>query len=471
MVMKKGIRFYTLIAASIITCSAVFAQTQTVPFGVNYQAVARDGQGNELKNSKIDVKFSIISDNPVGPIVYEEVHPDVITSAYGVFSLIIGDGDPVNTKSTRYTAFNQIMWETAAHYVKVGVKFNNYNDYVDMGTMQFLAVPYALYAQKSLEPGPQGPKGDRGDPASDNQTLSFDGNNLSLSVGDGGAPSVVNLSTLNVPHSLSILGDTLSIMGGNKVGLPNYMQDLTLDVNNILKITKNPAGSSLNLTKYLDNTDNQTLGFDSGTNRLNITGGNNVDLSKFHQSLIYNSSTNKLSISNMAGEVDLTPLKNDADPDPTNELQSLTFDKNTNNITISGGAPVSLNNPIGFKAKKTINQTGLAIGTTYPFIISDVEFDEGLDYNSGTGTFTAPLPGIYTFLVIYKADGTGSGRVLSILKNGSVWEILGPDIIAGTELSKWVVMKLNQGDFISLTINTGMSTFSGTGSFVGYRNN
>ena len=29
-----------------------------------------------------------------------------------------------------------------------------------MGTMQFLAVPYALYAQRSLEPGPQGPKGE-----------------------------------------------------------------------------------------------------------------------------------------------------------------------------------------------------------------------------------------------------------------------------------------------------------------------
>ena len=28
-----------------------------------------------------------------------------------------------------------------------------------MGTIQFLAVPYALYAQKSLEPGPPGPKG------------------------------------------------------------------------------------------------------------------------------------------------------------------------------------------------------------------------------------------------------------------------------------------------------------------------
>jgi len=46
--------------------------------------------------------------------------------------------------------------------------------------------------------------------------------------------------------------------------------------------------------------------------------------------------------------------------------------------------------------------------------------------------------------------------------------VLGPDITAGTELSKWVTMKLLQGEYVSLTINTGMSTFSGTGSFVGY---
>jgi hypothetical protein len=462
--MKRGKWLFTSVLA--ILFSGLAAMAQSVPFGVNYQAVARDGYGNEIKNSKIDVKFSIISDNQDGQVVYEEIHADVPTSPYGVFSIIIGRGTPVvNGKS--FSSFSQIRWDSAPHYVKVSVKFSNYNNYIEMGTMQFLAVPYALYAQKSLEPGPQGPKGDPGDPASDNQKLSFDGKNLTIS--ENG--NTVNLSTLNVAHNLTILGDTLSIYGGNKVGLPNYMQDLTLDVNNILKISKNGSATPINLSKYLDNTDNQTLSFDSGTNRVSIAGGNYVDLSKFYQQLNYNSSTNKLSISNIAGEIDLTPLKNDADADPANEIQSLTFDKNSGNLAISSGNAVSLNNPIGFKAKRTVNQTGLTLGTTYPFVNSDVEFDEGTDYDSGSGTFTAPLAGIYTFLVIYKADGSGSGRVLSILKNSSVYEVLGPDILAGTELTRWVVMKLNQGETVSLTINTGMSQYSGTGSFVGYRNN
>ena len=63
------------------------------------------------------------------------------------------------------------------------------------------------------------------------------------------------------------------------------------------------------------------------------------------------------------------------------------------------------------------------------------------------------------------------GRILSLLKNGSVYEVLGPDISSGTEIIKWVTLKLIQGNTISLTINTGVSTNSGTGSFLGYRVN
>ncbi len=430
----KFFRRYFSLLIFLFLASASFGQN--VPLGIFYQAVARDNFGKEIINKNIDVKFSIISGNPIGPVVYQELHSDVITSKYGVFSLVIGHGTPTGGL---YGELSQIQWNTAFHYLKIEVKFDN--DFIDMGTMQFLAVPYALYAQKSLEPGPPGPKGDQGskgdpgDPASDNQTLSFNGNNLSISGGN-----LVNLSTLNVPHQLSLLGDTLSILGGNKVGLTNQIQDLQLDVNNKLKITKNASATA-------------------------------IDLSKFNQSLTFNPSDNKLTISGGSAAVDLTALKNDADSDPTNELQTLTFNRNTGDLTISSKNTINLENPIGFKAKKSISQTGLTIGSTYPFINPDVEFNDGTGYDSGTGGFTAPIAGIYTFCIYYKADGSGSSRVLNLLKNGTVYEVLGPDISSGTELTKWVTMKLDQGNVISLTINTGMSTYSGTGSFIGYKVN
>ena len=427
MALKVFKRYFVLL---IFLYAGLTAFGQTVPLGIFYQAVARDNFGKELVNKNIDVKFSIISGNPLGTVVYQELHSGVITSKYGVFSIIIGHGTPTGGL---YSELSQIKWNQAYHYLKVEVKFDN--DFIDMGTMQFLAVPYALYAQKSLEPGPPGPKGDPGDPATDDQTLSFNGNNLAISGGN-----TVNLSTLNVPHQLSLLGDTLSILGGNKVGLTNQIQDLQLDVNNNLKITKNASATA-------------------------------IDLSKFNQSLSFNQTDNKLTISGGSAPVDLTALKNDADSDPANELQTLAFNRNTGDLTISSRNTVNLENPVGFKAKKSISQTGLTIGSTYPFINPDVEFNDGAGYDGGTGNFTAPISGFILFAFTIKLTDWEVAGFINLLKNGTIYEVLGPDISSGTELTKWVTMKLDQGNVVSLTINTGMSTYSGTGSFIGYKVN
>jgi hypothetical protein len=154
----------------------------TVPGGINYQAVARDNNGNELVNTDIEVRFSIKTGSPTGATVYQEVFTGVTTSRYGVFSLIIGKGDPV------IGTFAVINWSTANHYLQVEVKFENL--FMDMGTMQFMAVPYALFAGKSLEPGPTGPAGPmgpQGPEASDDQALSYNNLTRTLSLTNGGS--------------------------------------------------------------------------------------------------------------------------------------------------------------------------------------------------------------------------------------------------------------------------------------------
>jgi hypothetical protein len=251
--------------SSCVFLIALFAGSasmgQNVPLGISYQAVARDNYGKELVNKSIDVKFSIISGNPLGTVVYQELHAKQITSKFGVFSLVIGTGTP--TGGT-FGELSQIQWGTAPHYLRVEVKFDN--DFVDMGMMPFLSVPYALYAQKSLEAGPKGdpgPKGDQGDPATDNQSLSFNGVNLSISGGN-----TVNLSSLNIPHQLTLLGDTLSILGGNKVGLTNQIQDLQLDINSKLKITKNASATAIDLSKFT-----QALSFNQDNYQLSLSNG------------------------------------------------------------------------------------------------------------------------------------------------------------------------------------------------------
>lgn len=174
----KRVSFYVLTAIVAMMAATLTAGAQgTVPGGINYQAVARDNNGNELVNTAIEVRFSIRTGSPTGPVIYQEVFTGVTTSRYGVFSLMIGKGDPVLGN------FADIDWSTANHYLTVEVKFENL--FMDMGTMQFMAVPYALYAAKSLEPGPAGPpgpKGDPGDPATDDQQLTYNSSTRTLSL-------------------------------------------------------------------------------------------------------------------------------------------------------------------------------------------------------------------------------------------------------------------------------------------------
>lgn len=176
----------TVVTALIAATGAAAAQG-TVPGGINYQAVARDNSGKELVNTDIEVRFTVRTGSALGPAIYQEVYTDVTTSRYGVFSLIIGKGDPILGN------FSAIDWSTANHHLQVEVKFENL--FMDMGTMQFLSVPYALYAAKSLEAGPAGPpgpKGDPGDPATDDQSLSYDRNSRDLSITGGNKVSLDN---------------------------------------------------------------------------------------------------------------------------------------------------------------------------------------------------------------------------------------------------------------------------------------
>ena len=390
MALKGFKRYYVLL---ILLLSGNISYGQNVPLGIFYQAVARDNTGKELANKNIDVKFSIISGNPLGTVVYQELYSDVTTSKYGVFSLIIGKGTPTGGL---YGDLSQIQWNTAFHYLKVEVKFDN--DFIDMGTMQFLAVPYALYAQKSLEPGPQGPKGDPGDPASDKQTLSFDGNNLSIANGN-----TVNLSSLNIPHQLTLIGDTLSILGGNKVGLTNQIQDLQLDVNNLLKITKNPTATA-------------------------------IDLSKFTQTLSYNSDNYQLSLSNGGGTASLGQI-----------------------IAFRAGIASTVNLPNNTPVTIVFNQ------------VTGVYYTDGIYYNSSSGSFTAPSNGIYSFSVFINLPNDSS--VIINLFGDPYETIIGPTTLGGSYRGT-LTMKLNKGDVVTASVlqNNGYPIpFNFAGSFSGYK--
>ena len=104
---------------------------------INYKALIRDNTGTILANDLIIVQFSILQGDSQ-TIVYSENHTPT-TDANGLVILNIGEGTILNGD---YTA---IDWASDTHFLNVQV--NTGSGLVDMGTTQFLSVPYALHAQ------------------------------------------------------------------------------------------------------------------------------------------------------------------------------------------------------------------------------------------------------------------------------------------------------------------------------------
>ena len=136
--MKKTL--LTLI--SVLFCAITFAQS--VPQGINYQAVARDANGDVLMNQALTIQFSVISDISTGNISWQENHQDT-TNDYGLFTAIIGQGTSTSAGSS--ATFDVIDWGASNHLLKVEVDYGS--GLVDMGTTAFMSVPYALKSGNS----------------------------------------------------------------------------------------------------------------------------------------------------------------------------------------------------------------------------------------------------------------------------------------------------------------------------------
>lgn len=149
----KPIRSFLII--SLVLFIRFIAISQAPPQGINYQAVARDNNGLILSNTPISVRLSIINDIVNNTVEYAEEHTSITTNQFGLFTLVIGQGNQVGGP----VSFNNIAWGTGNHYVKV--EANTGTGYIDMGTMQLWSVPYALYAGNVVN-GVTGPTGATG---------------------------------------------------------------------------------------------------------------------------------------------------------------------------------------------------------------------------------------------------------------------------------------------------------------------
>jgi hypothetical protein len=173
--------------------------------------------------------------------------------------------------------FSQIDWANGPYFLKTELDINNGTNFLFMGTTQLLSVPFALYAAKSA-----------------NAENDFDKDSL------------------------------------------NEIQQMSLNGN---QLQLNKAGGTVNLDKYIDNTDSQSISLQGNT--LSISRGNSivlsgaVDLDSDPTNEIQNLSLNKDTIKISKGNFILLPK--DIDGDSTNEIQSLSQAGNTINLNKNGG--------------------------------------------------------------------------------------------------------------------------------------
>jgi hypothetical protein len=252
--MKNAILTFCLIIFAV----GLFAQA---PQAFKYQAVARDNSGNLIANQSVGFRISILQNSPTGTSVYSETHT-VASNNLGLVNLDLGAGNPVSG------SFSTINWGTGNYFVKVELDVAGGSNYLFMGTSQLLSVPYALHAQT--------------------------------------ANSIANDSDA---QTLSINGNTLSISNGNSVALPTGSTAYTAG-----------SGIGINGNVITNTAPDQAVSF---------TGNGATTVSGTYPNFVISSTDNI----------------NDADANPSNELQTLTL--NGNILSISSGNSVTLGSGSG----------------------------------------------------------------------------------------------------------------------------
>lgn len=250
--MKRTLLTLTL---SLFCIVLSFAQS---PDLMNYQGVARDASGNILANTPIGLQIEIRQFTSTGTAIFTEAY-SVTTNDFGLFNIQIGS---VNT------TLGAIDWSNGPYFLETSMDASGGTTYASMGTSQLISVPYALYAETSGNggipgstgptgpqgvqgltgadgsdgatgpqgpTGVQGPTGSQGDPASDDQTLIVNGNQLSISGGntvtmpdDGdvviidqsnyGSVTVLDDQIVNIKGTVNIGASTL-FLGGTDVSV------------------------------------------------------------------------------------------------------------------------------------------------------------------------------------------------------------------------------------------------------------
>ena len=139
--MKTFIKSFVLIFCFVLVSLHTYGQ---IPNGINYQAIARDANGNELKNQNVTLRFSVHSNLSSPTLIYQESQ-SATSNGFGLVTCVIGTGVPT------IGTFSSILWADSLKSLQVEMDPKGGTSYsINMGVQALQTVPYAYAARYAL---------------------------------------------------------------------------------------------------------------------------------------------------------------------------------------------------------------------------------------------------------------------------------------------------------------------------------
>jgi hypothetical protein len=118
------------ILITIIFCLEGYGQK---PESFLYQVVVNNDKGEVMASKQVDLRLTIISGIPSGPLVYSESQT-VTTDKDGIVTLDVGTG------SNRISSVSAINWNSGTYFIKVEADLEGTHKYRELYTTQLLTV-------------------------------------------------------------------------------------------------------------------------------------------------------------------------------------------------------------------------------------------------------------------------------------------------------------------------------------------
>ena len=117
-------------------------QAQDSSYGIAYQAVARDADGDPLADTELSVRVTL---KDGATTVWQEEHASVLTNQFGNLALTIGSG-----VTSSGTSLSDVDWSAAGLHFEIEVDAGS-GSYASFGDVAVQAVPVAMYALNGQE--------------------------------------------------------------------------------------------------------------------------------------------------------------------------------------------------------------------------------------------------------------------------------------------------------------------------------